>query len=128
MSLNKENSLIEIAKVTCRELRKRSTNAERILWKYVRGEKLSGCKFYRQYPIFYDVTGKESFFVADFYYHKGKLVIELDGSIHNYKVVNDKAREGILNSLGIKVIRFKNDEVETKLEEVLEKIKGNIPS
>lgn len=59
MSLNRKKELIEIARVICRDLRKNSTMAENIFWEVVRNKKLNGKKFYRQHPLFYDITGKE---------------------------------------------------------------------
>ena len=123
MSLNKNKELRRIAKNTSRDLRKRSTESEKIFWNYVRDRKFCNRKFYRQYPIFYDLTGKESFFVADFYCHEEKLIIELDGPIHNYKLAEDKTRTKILNLLGLKSLRFKNKEIEESIEIVLERIK-----
>jgi very-short-patch-repair endonuclease len=78
MSLNKKNELIEVAKIICRDLRKRQTKAEEIFWQAVRNRKFLGNKFLRQHPIFYDLKGKESFFIADFYCHEKKLIVELD--------------------------------------------------
>ncbi len=123
MSLSKKRELREIAKLLCRDLRKRSTNAERILWDALRNRKLDEHKFYRQYPIFYDLYGEESFFIADFYCHESKLIIELDGEIHKYKLEEDNKRTDILNLLGMHVIRFNNNEIEKNLNEVLNKIK-----
>lgn len=124
MSLNAKKELLEIAKLLCRELRKRSTNAEEMLWEQLRNRKLDNKKFYRQYPIFYDITGRESFFIADFFCFETKLVIELDGTIHNYRLREDMQRTEILNLLGLSVIRFKNEEIEKELEKVLERIKN----
>ncbi|MCW8809393.1 MAG: DUF559 domain-containing protein, partial [Ignavibacteriaceae bacterium] len=59
MSLNKRKKLVEIAKVVCRDLRKNETESEKVLWTAIRNRNLKGKKFYRQHPIFYDVTGKE---------------------------------------------------------------------
>jgi very-short-patch-repair endonuclease len=126
MSLNKEKELREIAKFVCRDLRKRSTKAEQIIWEAARNHKLDTKKYYRQYPIFYDVTGKESFFIADFFCFEKKLVIELDGAIHKYQLKNDSERTEILNTLGLKVIRFTNNEVERDLNRVLKRIKSYI--
>jgi len=126
MSLNNRQELVEIAKVVCRDLRKRSTKAEDTLWEYLRNRKLLNKKFYRQYPLFYDLTGKESFFIADFYCYEAKLIIELDGEIHKYKLKEDKNRTNILNILGLQVIRFKNKEVEENVNLVLEKIKEEL--
>jgi len=123
MSLNNKKKLVEIAKVICRELRSNSTEAEKILWEAVRNKKVGGKKFYRQYPFFHDITGKETFFVADCYCHEAKLIIELDGKYHQYRLKEDKERTKILNHLGLRVIRFKNDEVINDLDGVIRKIK-----
>jgi len=69
MSLNKKRDLLNIAKIVCRDLRKNSTNAEEILWEALRNRKYLNKKFRRQYPIFHDFPGIESFFVGDFYCH-----------------------------------------------------------
>ena len=126
MSLNRKKELIEVAKVICRELRKNSTEAEKIFWEAVRNKRFIGKKFYRQYPLFYDITGKESFFVADIYCHQEKLVVELDGLIHKYRLKEDKEREIIINYLGLNIIRFRNDEVLNNLDDVLSKLKVRI--
>ena len=125
MSLNSKSKLAEIAKVVCRELRKNSTKAEKIFWESVRNKNFCSKKIYRQYPIFRDITGKETFFVADFYCYEEKLIIELDGEYHQYRLKEDKERTEILNYLGLRVIRFSNDEVINNLTEVLNKIKNN---
>ncbi len=126
MSLNSRAKLVEVAKVVCRDLRKRSTNAEKVLWEELRNKKLSGKKFYRQHPIFHDITGKETFFIADFYCHQNKLIIELDGEYHKYRLTEDLERTDILKSLGLKVLRFKNREVEEDIDLVLKRIKEEI--
>jgi len=69
------------------------------------------------------LTGKETFFVSDFYCHEMKLIIELDGKYHQYRLKADKERTKILNHLGLKVIRFKNEEVINYLDGVVVKIK-----
>ena len=125
MSLNKKRELSEIAKIICRELRKNSTEAEEILWNTLRNRKLEGRKFLRQHPLYYDIEGKESFFVADFYCHEEKLVIELDGEYHKYKLTKDNFRTEIINNLGIKVIRFTNMEVINNISVVINEIKNN---
>ena len=122
MSLNSKAQLVRIAKKVCRELRKNSTHAEKLFWETVRSKKFKGKKFYRQYPIFFDVTGKESFFVADFYCYEERLVIELDGGYHQYKLTEDKNRSEILESLGLRVLRFNNEDIVYRLDEVLTKI------
>lgn len=122
MSLNKKSELIKVAKVVCGNLRKNSTEAEKLLWEEVRNKRFIGKKFYRQYPFFYDIKGKESFFIVDFYCHSEKLIIELDGKYYNYKLKEDKDRAQILNYLDLKLIRFKNDEVIDNLNEVMLRI------
>jgi very-short-patch-repair endonuclease len=99
-----------------RELRQSSTKAEKILWQYLRNRKLNGLKFRRQHPL--------DKFIADFYCHEKKLVIELDGSVHNIKDNEeyDSARTNEINELGIRVLRFRNDEVESNIETVLKEI------
>ena len=125
MSINRIKELAETAKIVCRDLRRNSTPAEELLWGgAIRNRKLDGKKFLRQHPLFYDITGKESFFIADFYCHEEKLIIELDGVYHKYRLREDKERTKILNFLGIKVIRFKNEEVLKNLERVLKKIRN----
>src|SRR4030042_514836 len=96
-----------------RELRTNMTKAERILWESLRNGNRNGYKFRRQHPI--------SAFIADFYCHKAKLIIEVDGGIH--KVAEnkeyDKIRSIELEKYGLTVIRFTNDEIIKKLENVL---------
>ena len=126
MSLNARRKLVEVAKVVCRELRRNETEAEKILWKAIRNRNLNGKKFYRQQPIFHDVTGRETFFVADFYCFTDKLIIELDGRCHQYRLEEDKHRTEILNLLGLRVIRFSNDEVINNLGLVINEIKKSL--
>lgn len=126
MSLNNKVKLVQIAKTVCRELRKNQTEAEKIFWQAVRNRKFCGKKFYRQYPIFHDITGKEAFFVADFYCHEAKIVVELDGKIHQYKLREDSIRKEVINHLGIKVIRFKNDEIVNDLSKSLDEVKKHL--
>jgi len=128
MSLNHKKELVEIAKIVCRNLRNNSTEAEKLFWAEVRNNKFDNKKFYRQYPFYYDIMGRESFFVADFYCHKERLIIELDGKVHQYSLKDDNKRTEILNLLGLKVIRFNNDEIVNKLNEVLTKIKNEFIS
>lgn len=100
-----------------RELRQRSTEAEEILWQFLRNKKHNNLKFRRQHPL--------NNYIADFYCHDLKLVIEIDGGIHNrsQNIVYDNNRTSVLNEFGLTVIRFTNDEVLNNLPEVLKKIK-----
>jgi len=100
-----------------RALRKETTKAEERLWEFLRGKKLNGLKFRRQHP-FHN-------YIADFYCHERKLVIELDGAVHSTgeNAEYDKGRTFELEELGIIVLRFWNDEVMNEIERVLTRIK-----
>ena len=128
MSLIKSTGLIQVINSQTKKLRKKSTKAERILWEELRNRKFLNKKFYRQYAIIHDIRGKETFFVADFYSFEEKLVIELDGEIHNYQLKQDNLKDDVWKSLGLKVIRFKNNEVEKDVKEVLKRLKEFICS
>src|SRR3989338_972149 len=110
-----------------RDLRKNQTPAESLLWKNLRNRKLQELKFNRQFPVVYgrNFDGTSLFFIADFYCHEKKLIIELDGKIHDFQKEYDKEREHILNQLGLKVIRFKNEELENIIA-VLDKIREQL--
>jgi very-short-patch-repair endonuclease/dTDP-glucose pyrophosphorylase len=101
------------------ELRKFPTYEEEIVWGYLSGNKL-GVKFRRQHPVF--------LYVADFYCHSLKLVIEIDGGIHNKTDVkiNDAIRQTEIESFGIKVIRFTNEQVIKTPEIILQSISDTI--
>lgn len=97
------------------ELRAKMTTAELILWNIIKVNEWH-LKFRRQHPI--------SNYIADFYCHQIKLVIELDGGYHENKEVKiyEAARENEIKKLGINIIRFKNEEVLNHLENVLNKL------
>lgn len=97
-------------------LRKKMTEAEKILWEVLKTKKLSGYKFRRQHPILK--------FILDFYCHESKLGIEIDGQVHNSKEQKfyDEDRTDILKEYGIKIIRFHNKEIIENLEVVKLKI------
>ena len=99
-----------------RSLRKLQTKAEGILWKVLRNNQVCNLKFRRQHPF--------DNYILDFYNHKMKLVIEVDGGIHNAPevVAYDKVRTNNLNENGLTVLRFTNNEVENNLKLVLQKI------
>ena len=104
-----------------RNLRKNSTEAECILWRELKSRKL-GYKFVRQKPILFTYNKRNKFFVADFYCKQLKLVIELDGSIHDKQKDHDQLRTEIMNTIGIKVIRFTNEEIMNDMDNVLKTI------
>jgi imidazole glycerol-phosphate synthase subunit HisF len=106
------NLLFEKAKA----LREKMTQAALVLWEYLRQHPL-GYKFRRQHPL--------GIYVVDFYCHKLKLVIEVDGSVHNLKEIKeaDLERQKLLEMEGLKVIRFTNEDILKTKEVVVEKIK-----
>jgi leucyl-tRNA synthetase len=102
-----------------RLLRKASTEAENVLWQHLRNSQL-GVKFRRQHPI--------DSFIADFVSLQDKLIVEIDGGYHNTldQTLADEERTLVLSDIGFKVIRFKNEEVLFKVEEVINKIKSEL--
>ncbi len=111
---------------TTRVLRRKSTEAEEIFWLLVRNRQISDKKFLRQFPISYKLNGKRRFFVADFFCHQAKLVVELDGKIHEKQKAYDKMRDNILKNLGYQIIRIKNDELIENPSGTIEKLKMEI--
>jgi very-short-patch-repair endonuclease len=99
-------------------LRRNQTEAEDIIWQCLRNRKILNFKFRRQHPVHH--------YIADFYCHEAKLIIEIDGGIHNNPENQeyDNNRSNELKDIGITVIRFKNEEVNGNLDEVLNRIKG----
>jgi len=104
------------ARDRARGLRKTLTAAEQCLWEALRGHRLSGLKFRRQFP--------EGCFVLDFYCQQLKLVVELDGGIHSepQQMAHDENRDAYLKSLGCTILRFPNESIFSNLAVVLEKI------
>jgi very-short-patch-repair endonuclease len=98
-----------------RELRHIMTPAEEILWQELRGNKL-GVHFRRQQVI--------AGFIVDFYCHKAGLVIELDGSVHDGQVEEDAQRDKVLNEMGLRIVRIRNEEILKNLSAVLGKIRA----
>ena len=102
------------------QMRKNPTEAEKVMWKILRKFRQSGFPFRRQHPI--------EFYIADFYCHKLKLVIEVDGEIHTENEIqsHDEGRTGELQRLGIKVLRVTNDQIFCDNDLVVEKINATI--
>lgn len=101
-----------------KELRRTETEAERLLWTRLHKNQLLGLQFRRQHPI--------NKFIADFYCPKIKLVVEVDGGIHEIPEhqAYDIGRTDVLNDFGITVIRFTNEQVINDLETVIKNIKN----
>jgi very-short-patch-repair endonuclease len=105
-----------------RQLRAEETEAEAALWPLLRNRKLIGCKFRRQVPI-----GR---YVADFYCHERKLVVELDGGAHSDpdQRLHDQNRDTFLRSLGLRILRFSNEEALGAPDKVLDQIRKSLLS
>ena len=99
-------------------MRKRQTDAEKVLWWHLQRKQLEGVKFRRQAPI-----GK---FIVDFVSFERKLIVEIDGGQHALEKESDEEREGWLSTQGFKVLRFWNNEDLQDLDGVLEVIRENI--
>jgi very-short-patch-repair endonuclease len=106
------------ALVRAKRLRQISTPAEEALWAHLRDRKLLGLKFRRQVPV--------GPYVADFYCHEMRLILELDGPVHEggSQIRHDVNRDANLEALGFRILRFTNREVHSYLESVLETIRG----
>lgn len=114
----------EVIKAWAREMRKKPTPAEARLWKALRGKNLNGYKFMRQHRFMYSPSGKKTiYFIMDFYRHKKKLCIELDGPIHNRQLEYDLLREKTMKEVGVRTIRFSNDRVLNDLKGTLQQIR-----
>ncbi len=99
-----------------KELRRMKTEAEKLLWARLHKNQLLGLQSRRQHPI--------NIFIADFYCPKIKLVIEVDGGIHEIPEhqAYDIGRSEILNDFGIEVIRFTNELIIDDIEIVIKNI------
>jgi len=128
MAASTNARLRALAKDVCRMLRRSPTPAERLLWEALRDRRFHGLKVYRQYALFVDWHEAETFFVADFFCFEARLVIEVDGKIHDYRTDHDQLRTFIINQLGIRVLRVRNEEVEDDLEGVLRRLEGAVGS
>jgi adenine-specific DNA-methyltransferase len=93
-----------------RDLRARQTEAESLLWYVLRGRRLCGLKFRRQFPI--------EPFIADFVCVEKQLVVEIDGGYHDYVYQHDQSRQQTIEAEGWHVIRFSNEDVLGDVEAV----------
>ena len=115
-------------KELARKLRKNMTASEKLLWNELKGNKLLGFDFDRQRPI--------DNYIVDFYCKDLMLAIEIDGIVHDNEEAEekDRARQEKLESLGVRFLRFKDEDVKTDLSEVVRVIakwvelhKNNLP-
>jgi len=98
-----------------RNLRQNMTPAEQVLWEALKGRQVAGLKFRCQHPV--------GPFILDFYCPARKLVVEVDGGVHDGQAEYDAARTQQLNDYGYQVLRFRNDEVLNDLDSVLERVR-----
>jgi very-short-patch-repair endonuclease len=108
--------MIEVA----RQFRKKPTASEDILWQAIRGRRLDGRRFRRQQPI--------GVFVVDFFCGSEKLIVEVDGRIHESQQEHDQQRQELLESLNLKVVRVTSEQVEADLSSVLAIIRQSFNS
>lgn len=101
-----------------RILRKRSTNAEKLLWQKLKSRQLEGYKFRRQQPV--------GPYIVDFVNFGKRIVIELDGGQHAIKEESDKKRDAWLKTEGFQVLRFWNNEIFKNLESVVGVIRNRL--
>ena len=103
-----------------KELRKKMTDAENLLWHYLKKRQIGGVKFRKQSPI-----GK---YIVDFVCFEKNLIIELDGGQHleNQNIEHDKRRDEFLEKSGYTVLRFFNTDIFKNIEGVLECVYDNV--
>jgi very-short-patch-repair endonuclease len=97
-----------------RELRQEMTKPEQLLWERLCNRQLSGLKFRRQHPL--------GPFITNFYCAEKRLVLEIDGDIHDFQKEQDEQRTRQFEDFGYRVIRFQNEEIEANIGLVLKKI------
>lgn len=104
------------------DLRNNMTKAEKILWEELKKKEIFKARWKRQHPI--------DIFIVDFYCHKFKLAIEVDGEIHLDEEIleHDDGREFEIEKLGVKILRFTNKEVFKDIESVKKRILHEITS
>ncbi|GAB4426684.1 MAG: hypothetical protein Fur0044_24690 [Anaerolineae bacterium] len=102
--------MIEVARV----FRKEPTASEAILWHALRGRRLAGRKFRRQQPI--------GPFVVDFFCAEERLIVEVDGPIHDTQQEADAHRQSLIESLGLRFVRLPAATVETDLNTAIQRI------
>jgi very-short-patch-repair endonuclease len=107
--------LLERLRNVAREFRKEPTASEAVLWRAIRGRALEGRKFRREQPI--------GPFVVDFYCPAERLVVEVDGGVHESQVDKDRARQECLEALGLRFVRLPAAQVANNLSSALDTIR-----
>jgi very-short-patch-repair endonuclease len=102
------------------DLRKSMTPAEKVLWERLRSKKVKGFRFRRQHPI--------NDFIVDFFCYDAMLAIEIDGEVHgdDHQSERDKQRTIILKKLGIKELRFTNQQVINQTDDVINRVEKEL--
>jgi very-short-patch-repair endonuclease len=108
--------LWEKLKPLAREKRHDPTPAEKHLWARLRNRQIGNAKFRRQYAI--------ERFIVDFYCFEARLIIEVDGPIHDYTAAEDAIRQAYLEAMQLRVLRFTNDQVLFAIDAVLMQIEA----
>jgi len=103
-----------------RELRRLPTPSEALLWPALRAKAIGGVRFRRQQNI--------GTFVVDFYAATARLVVEVDGPVHESQRQADRERQDLLESLGLRFLRVSSEDVERDLDSVLDRIKEALGS
>lgn len=108
----------ELHQTRARQLRRSQTRVEMVLWEQLRDRRLGGMKFRRQHPI-----GR---FIVDFCCVEHRLVIEVDGLVHEEveQTLYDQERTAVLEAAGYRLIRITNDQVTTDLPDVLQTVRA----
>ncbi|AFY84614.1 endonuclease domain-containing protein [Oscillatoria acuminata] len=97
-----------------KEFRRQMTDEEKILWQYLRANRLNGWHFRRQQII--------DGFITDFYCHAAGLVVEVDGKIHEKQAEYDSERDQIITSRNLRLLRIKNEEIRQNIDHVIMRI------
>lgn len=98
-------------KPLAREMRQKPTHAEDHLWQHLRNRRAGGAKFRRQYPI--------ERFIVDFVCLERRLIVEVDGDIHDHQQDYDAVRQEFLEAQGFRVLRFSNEAVLSSVDAVI---------
>jgi very-short-patch-repair endonuclease len=100
------------------ELRVNMTPTEKLLWDRLKEKQIDGYRFRRQHPIYR--------YILDFYCAEKSFAIEIDGGVHDKNKEYDEYRDKVLESLGIKTLRIKDDEVIDNIDEVIKKVRDKL--
>ncbi len=119
-----KNFNFKIIKERAQGLRNNMTESERLLWKELRGRKVLGLRFLRQHPVIYKGNLRRyNYFITDFYCDKKRMIIEIDGPIHEKSQEYDQFRDSELHDMGFHILRIKNNELKN-MQDVVNRIKS----